>query len=418
MHAEAIDKGKLKMYRQENRVFSFYFSSLHRFLLCFSVLIVMAAPVAAYEPLVDKQVFEIDSYTTQGGEAIKNVKVGWEAYGTLNAAKDNVILIAHYFSGNSHAAGRYAAEDQRPGYWDAIIGAGKPIDTDKYYVISVDTLVNLGTGNPKVITTGPASKNPDTGKPYGMSFPIVTIRDFVEVQKALLDSLGISKLHAVMGASMGSLQAYEWAAIYPERVERLIPVIGSGWADGDLIAWLNIWAAPIKLDPNWNGGDYYDGEAPVKGLAESLKVVTLHAQHWEWSNGVFGRSWAKEAANPAAGFDNLFKIEAVLDGAGLARAKTSDANHFLYLAKANQLFYTGHGKSLYEGLLAIEAPVLIIHSDEDLVFPGDAVRDTASVIKSDGTPVEIVELQGTRGHLDGVLSIAQAGPKIQAFLEN
>lgn len=404
------------MHLRRTGIFSFLFNSIAKFTLCFGAVAVMAVPAAAYEPLVEKQVFELDDYTTQGGETIRDVKVGWEAYGSLNEAKDNVILIAHYFSGNSHAAGRYTAADPRPGYWDAIIGAGKPIDTDKYYVISVDTLVNLGTGNPKVITTGPASTNPDTGKPYGMAFPIVTIRDFVEVQRELLDSLGISKLHAVMGASMGSLQAYEWAATYPDRVERLIPVIGSGWADGDLIAWLNIWSAPIKLDPNWNGGDYYAGEAPVRGLAESLKIVTLHAQHWEWSNGVFGRSWAEETADPAAGFDNLFKIEAVLDGAGLARAKTSDANHFLYLAKANQLFYTGHGKSLYEGLLAIDAPVLMIHTDEDLVFPGDAVRDTASVIKSDGTPVEIVELQGTRGHLDGVLSIAQAGAKIRDFL--
>lgn len=377
----------------------------------------LAAPAAAYEPLVEKQVFEIAEFTTQGGETIKDVKVGWEAYGTLNEAKDNAILIAHYYTGNSHAAGRYAEDDKAPGYWDSIIGSGKPLDTDKFYVVSVDTLVNLGTGNPKVTTTGPATINPDTGEPWGMDFPVVTIRDFVEVQRALMDDLGIEKLHAVMGASMGSLQAYEWAAAYPDRVGRVIPVIGAGWASGDLIAWLNIWSVPIRLDPNWNGGDYYEGEPPNKGLAEALKIVTLHAQHWEWSNGVFGRNWAEEGKDPAAAMGNLYKIESVLDGVGAARAGTSDANHFLYLAKANQLFYAGHGGSLYEGLLAIDAPVLIIHTDEDLIFPGDAVRDTASIIKSDGTPVEIVELAGTRGHLDGVLSIAQAGDSIRKFLE-
>lgn len=193
-------------------------------------------------------------------------------------------------------------------------------------------------------------------------------------------------------------------------------MIGSGWADGDLIAWLNIWSAPIRLDPNWNGGDYYGGEPPLAGLAEALKIVTLHAQHPEWSNGVFGRAWASADADPSASFDNLFQIEAVLDGAGAARAKTSDANHFLYLAKANQLFFAGHGETLFEGLLAIEAPVLVIHTNEDLVFPGDAVRETASIIRSDGTPVEIVEIQGARGRLDGVLSISQAAPKIAAFL--
>ena len=385
-------------------------------LLCLLTLLARGDALA-YEPLVTKQSFTIPTFTTQGGETVTDMTLGWEAYGTLNAAKDNVILITHYFSGNSHAAGRYEAEDPAPGYWNAIIGSGKPIDTDRFYVVSVDTPVNLGVHNPSVITTGPASIDPATGKPYGLTFPILTIRDFVETQKALLDQLGITRLQAVMGASMGSLQAYEWAASYPEIVERVIPVIGSGWADGDLIAWLNIWSAPIKLDPNWNGGDYYGGQAPHKGLAEALKIVTLHAQNPEWSNGVFGRDWALEDKDPALSFDNLFKIEAVLDGAAAARAKTSDANHFLYLAKANQLFYTGHGADLYAGLLEIEAPVLIIHTDEDLIFPGNAVRETAAIIKSDGTSVQIVELEGTRGHLDGVVAIAQAGPGIRAFLD-
>lgn len=380
-------------------------------------VVMLVAPAMAYEPVVKKEVFEMPSYTTLGGRIIKNIRIGWEAYGTPNTAKDNVILICHYFSGNSHAAGKYSSEDKRAGYWDSIIGSGKPIDTDKFYIISVDSLVNLGTGNPKVITTGPASVNPDTGKPYGMTFPIVTIRDFVNVQKALLDSLGVKKLHAVMGASMGALQTYEWASAYPEMVSRVVPVIGSGWANGNLIAWLNIWAAPIMLDPNWNGGDYYNGSPPLKGLAEALKIVTLQAQHWEWSNGVFGRTWAEEGKDPSASFENRFKIEAVLDSAGNARAKTSDANHFLYLVKANQLFLTGHDGSIVEGLRRIDSPTLIIHTDEDLIFFPEEVRETATLINSDGTPVEIVELQGTRGHLDGVLGIGQAGNKIKAFLE-
>ena len=181
-----------------------------------------AASAGAYEPLVAKKTFTIPEFTTRGGATIKDLTLGWEAYGTLNEAKDNVILVTHYFSGNSHAAGRYAADDKAPGYWDSIIGAGKPVDTETYYVISVDTPVNLNVHNPRVVTTGPASIDPDTGKPYGMAFPILTIRDFVETQKALLDQLGVEKLHAVMGPSMGSLQAYEWAAAYPSMVERLI----------------------------------------------------------------------------------------------------------------------------------------------------------------------------------------------------
>lgn len=177
---------------------------------------------------VTKQVFEMPSYTTVGGDTIAPVRIGWEAYGKLNEAGDNAILITHYFSGTSHAAGRYDGEDSA-GYWDAIIGPGKPLDTNRYYVVSSDTLVNLNAKDPRVTTTGPASHNPDTAEPWGTDFPLVTIRDFVNVQKALLDELGIKRLHAVMGASMGALQAYEWASAYPEQVERLIPVIVPAW---------------------------------------------------------------------------------------------------------------------------------------------------------------------------------------------
>ncbi|MFV0301708.1 MAG: homoserine O-acetyltransferase [Paracoccus sp. (in: a-proteobacteria)] len=378
----------------------------------------IAGPAAAYEPLVEKQSFTLTGFTTDGGETIPEMTLGYETYGRLNEARDNAILIPHFFSGNSHAAGKYAEGDAAPGYWDAIIGAGKPIATDRYLDVSVDSPVNLGAQDPKVITTGPATVNPATGKPWGMDFPILTIGDFVETQKGLMEQLGIPKWHAVMGASMGGLQSYEWASRHPDLLERVIPVVSSGWADADLIAWLDIWAAPIRLDPNWNGGDYYAGEAPSAGLADALKIVTLQANSAEWTNGTFGRKWAADGADPGQGWQNDFAVVDTLNKAGAARAAVSDANHFLYLVRANQLFVAGHpAEGLYQGLLDIDVPVMLIHTDEDLVFPGDAVRETAAIIKSDGTPVEIVELQGTRGHLDGVVNIAQAGDRIRAFLE-
>ena len=162
--------------------------------------------------IVEKKIFVMPSYTTVSGVTLRDVKVGWEAYGQLNAAKDNLIIVPHFFTANSHAAGKYKAEDAAPGYWDPIIGPDKPIDTNRFYVVSVDSLVNLNTKDPNTTTTGPATINPDTGKPWGMSFPIVTMRDFVNVQKALLDSLGVTRVHAAIGASMGSLQAMEWAS--------------------------------------------------------------------------------------------------------------------------------------------------------------------------------------------------------------
>src|SRR5262245_6080375 len=359
--------------------------------------------------IVEKKTFELPSYTTVAGATIKQVKIGWESAGTLNADKSNAILVPHFFSGTSHAFGKYAASDTAAGYWDAIIGPGKAIDTNKYFVISSDTLVNLNANAPNVVTTGPASINPETGKPYGMSFPVVSIKDFINVQKALIDSLGIRKLRAVVGASMGGLQTYEWAASYPDMVDRIIPVISTPQADPFLIGWLDIWAQPIRLDPNWNGGDYYGKTPPLQGLAAALKIVTLQANQWEWAAKTFGLAPAEEGKDPAKAMGNRFKIEATLDTVAAARAKASDANHFIYLVKANQLASADASK--------IKMPVLMLYSPTDLVFQEPLVEAAAKQIAAAGASVETGKLVGPYGHLNGVLAISQAGDKIRAFLD-
>jgi homoserine O-acetyltransferase/O-succinyltransferase len=386
-------------------------------LLLAGLMMIAATSASAQDMIVDKKVFELSTFTMQSGRTLKNVKVGWEAYGTLNADKSNVVLICHFFSATSHAAGKYAAADAAPGYWDAIIGPGKAIDTNRFYVVSVDSLVNLNVGDPKVTTTGPASIDPDTGKPYGMTFPVTTIRDFVEVQKALLDSLGIGKLVMVGGASMGALQTYEWAATYPDRMTRIMPVIAYAEADAHLISWLDVWAMPIRLDPNWNNGDYYGRTPPNAGLAAALKVVTLHANHTEWANATFGRKPAKEGVAPGSSLDAKYAIEATLDGVGAARAKTSDANHFLYLAKANQTFVAGGAASLEEAVKKIKARTLLITSPKDQVFHAAGVDRMAKSMRAAGVPLDHLELVGNRGHLDGVLSIKQFDWAIEAFLK-
>jgi homoserine O-acetyltransferase/O-succinyltransferase len=394
-------------------------STMKGFLIAFIASLALNAAAGAQDLITEKKKFELGSYTTVGGEKISNVVIGWEAHGTLNADKSNAILITHFFSGTSHAAGKYKPTDLAPGYWDAIIGPGKAVDTNKFFVISSDTLVNLNAKDPNVTTTGPASIDPATGKPYGRSFPIVTIRDFVNVQKALIESLGIRRLHAVMGASMGAAQAYEWASSYPHMVGKVVPVVAAGEADGYLIAWLDMWAAPIKLDPNWNNGDYYGRtDQPLDGLAASLKMITLHAQHWTWANGpALGRKWAVADKNPASCLlECKFAIEAELDRAGKLRAATADANHLLYLVKANQLFLTG-GTTLADGLRRIEAPVLLITSDDDLIFHVDGVKQTAELITADSAPIQHVKIRGGRGHLDGVLAINQASVQIKTFLD-
>jgi homoserine O-acetyltransferase len=372
-----------------------------------ALVLALAQPLGAAaqtaDLILEKKTFEMPSYTTVGGATIKNVKIGWEAAGTLNADKSNAILITHFFSGTSHAFGKYAASDAAPGYWDAIIGPGKAIDTNKYYVISSDTLVNLNARAPNVVTTGPASINPDTGKPYGMGFPVVSIKDFVNVQRALIESLGIKKLNAVAGASMGALQAYEWAASYPDMVGRIIAVIGTPGADPYLIAWLDIWAEPIRLDPKWNNGDYYDKEPPLAGLAAALKIITLHANHWDWAAKTQAGP-AEAGKDPGQAFDSKFKIQATLDTAAAARAKTADANHLLYLVKANQLASADPSK--------IKVPALVLYSPTDVVFYAPFVEDAAKRIPR----AETGTITGPNGHLNGVLAIGQAADRISAFL--
>lgn len=365
--------------------------------------------------LVDKQVFTTTDFRTFNGEVIAEVNVGWEAYGELNEARDNVILITHFFSGNSHAAGLYSASDAQPGYWDYLIGPGKVIDTDRYYVISSDTLVNQEPHNPNVITTGPASIDPATGEPYALDFPVVTIRDFVNVQKALLDSLDIERLHAVIGASMGSLQALDWAAAYPDDVERVISVIGMGEADPWTIATLQQWANPILADPDWNGGDYYDGEPPTTGLRQALGMVTLQAMHPVMFNQLYAGSSARESA-PLHDIRANFTVVEQLNAAAEARTTYADANHVLYLVRANQLFSAGFEQDRQSGLAPVTAKTLFLPAANDLLLQPYMARRAHETLQALGKRSQYEEIQGPWGHLDGIYMLEQKAALIREFL--
>jgi len=366
----------------------------------------------AYDGPVEKKTFTLPSYTTVGGKTIKNVKVGYETYGKLNAAGDNAIFVPHFFSATSHAAGKYAPGDAAAGYWDPIIGAGRPIDTDKYFVVSADTLTNLNTKDPNVVTTGPASIDPDTGKPYGMTFPVVSLRDSVRVHKALVDSLGVKKLQAVAGPSGGSIQAMEWAALYPGFVERVVHVIGPGFdIHPYVIQLLDVWANPIMLDPRWNKGEYYGRAEPVDGTAMSLMIITITARSFGWAEKTFGYKWADPAKNPGDAMFNAFAIEETLDKAGQTRAKTTDANSLIYTAKANQLY-----RLTDDEVKGMKAKILFIPAASDEIFPPELSRRAAERYKAQGGVAEVVVIEGDGGHLDGVLNVAKQGEAIRAFL--
>ena len=388
-------------------------------LAALGLMALVTQPALAYDGLVAKQSFDYPGvFTTVGGAPIKQVRVGYETLGKLDAAGSNAILIPHFFSGTSHFAGRYKADDKAPGYWDAIVGPGKPLDTDKYFLISVDSLCNINTKDGITVTTGPASIDPDTGKPYAMRFPEVQIHDFVTIQKALLDKLGVKKLHAVMGASMGSLQSYEWAATYPAMVERLIAVIPAAQIDAYGIERVRHWGDIIKLDPAWKHGDYYGGPEPIDGLVMAFKVLSLDTLSPEWGDAAFGRKWADPAKDPAKSWDNQYAVEAAADASALARAKNTDADNLICLARANELFTVGGKETLEEGLKAIKAKTLLLPSRNDhLLFP-EATRHVRDLLQAQGTKVEYQELAGPMGHVNGVVGMGQAADTITKFLSD
>jgi homoserine O-acetyltransferase/O-succinyltransferase len=369
--------------------------------------------------IVKKETFNLEGpYHTINDGVIKDVKIGYEAYGKLSAEKDNVILLCHGSINTKHFAGKYDASDPHPGVWDHVIGPGKILDTDKYFVIASDSLTNFNVNDPHVITTGPASPNPDNkGEPYGMDFPIVTIADFVEVQKRLLDSLGIHKLHAVMGASMGGMQTMEWAARYPDMVPRAIVVTSQAEQGPFSIELKDLVTYIIKLDPNWKEGKYYGKKkGPEEGLFIALKALRMTATSYGPLERQYGRKWEQPHKNPAKSWDNKFAVQVDMDRQARDEAKKGDANSWIYIARALNLFQTGHQDTLAEGIAKIKAKVLFVPSKSDLLMFPDFSRKAYALMKKMGKDVDIFELEGDGGHYESA-HIDQAEKKLRAILK-
>jgi homoserine O-acetyltransferase/O-succinyltransferase len=378
--------------------------------LVYLILFLFSRPLLADVMLKEKKVFTLPFYTTLEGKKIESLKVGYETYGTLNSDQSNAILITHHFSGNSHAAGKYKSDDPDVGYWDSIIGPSKVFDTNKYFIIASDTLVNITPSSPKTVTTGPASINPKTKKPYALSFPLVSLEDFVHVQKSLVDSLGIKKLTMVAGASGGAAQAMQWAASFPENVDKVLCVIGPGLKMPDYtIALLNLWSMPIKLDPHWKKGNYYSGKSPSYGVAESLKMITFSALSFEWAES-FKRE--KESGSTLTSLESRYKIEAYLDERAHMRAKMVDANSLLYTAKAIQTF------DVENKLKEIKAKILFIPVESDLIFPASLSLHASKILCENKIKSSVSVLNTSGGHLDGLFKIQERSAVMAEFLND
>ena len=368
--------------------------------------------------LVEKKRFDFSAFRFELCGTTISAALGYETYGTLNNARDNAILICHYFTGQSHAAGKYKDEDPLPGWWDELIGPDKPIDTNRFFVISCDTFGNINANSPTVITTGPATVNPKTGKPYGMTFPIFTIRDMVASQKLILDSLGITRLRLVMGASMGGLQAFMWGRQHPEMVGKIITMVSAPMIRPWSIMVPNqLGIDAIRLDPNWNQGDYYGKQPPHQGLLLAFKILLTSTRTDSWAERNFQRNLAdpdgREIPHPWKSFNGRYLVETEIEKIVLGRMQFFDANSYAYIAKANTLFDLAEGGETQEqALKRIKAPVLMIIDDSDLLF----TREQAEEARKHLPKADCHYYNSQNGHLSGLFDTHFFCNQVKAFL--
>ena len=303
--------------------------------------------------IVEAHVVRFESIALDGGATLAPVEVAYETYGTLNAQKSNAILILHAFSGDAHAAG-VSPESGKPGWWDNMIGPGKAFDTNKYFAICSNVLGGCRG------TTGPASINPATGCPYAMSFPVITIRDMVRLQKMLIDHLGITRLLSLSGGSMGGMQALEWAVSYPEAVVSTIPIAATARHSAQQIAFNEVGRQAIIADPDWSDGNYYDGKPPARGLAVARMVGHITYMSDDSMREKFGRR-LRGKNSFGYDFDVDFEVESYLRYRGNEFVNRFDANSYLYITKAMDYFDLSNGNgSLAPAFERAKARFLVI----------------------------------------------------------
>ena len=354
--------------------------------------------------------------------ATLDIEISYETYGTLNKSRDNAILICHFWTGTSHAAGKYSAKDSLPGWWDALIGPGKTIDTNQNFVICTDTLSNVQANDPRVFSTGPASIDPKTGKPFGSRFPALTFRDIVRAQRVLINALGIKHLIAVGGPSGGGMQTLEWAVTYPTFMDKVFAVNSFGRSSAFFTMGVyRICRALIESDPNWQNGDYYDGPGPRSGFHHALSYITLLAQSPTRINRV--------ARDSDTGWQVLDQISQLNEPDRISqyeqnfnlfiedRANFADPNAFLTIGKAATLHDVGLGRGGFEKALStVQADVLIIPNEQDIYFPSIDSRDVVDAIKAGHGNAELYSVNSQWGHFSCLFDTGTFAQRLQQFL--
>jgi homoserine O-acetyltransferase/O-succinyltransferase len=350
-----------------------------------------------------------------GGDSLTPVEIAYETYGNLDAAASNAILICHALTGDQHVASAHPITG-KPGWWARMVGPRKPIDTDHFCVIAVNAIGGcMGSSGPESLTSN--------GKPYGMRFPVVTVSDMARSQTLLMDHLGIAKLHAVVGGSMGGMQALSWAAHFPDRVGAALIIASTAKHSAQNIAFHEVGRQAIMADANWRGGDYYhDGKTPDAGLAVARMAAHITYLSEQGLTEKFGRRLQKRAdgteGSKTFGFDADFQVESYLRHQGLSFTDRFDANSYLYITRAIDYFdlaeeFGGHLANAFAGT---KTRFCLISFDSDWLYPTSESKSIAHALNAAGAAVSFVELSSPFGHDAFFLDLPELDQVVAGFL--
>ncbi|HAG36857.1 MAG TPA: homoserine O-acetyltransferase [Erythrobacter sp.] len=349
------------------------------------------------------------SLPLDGGGELTRVELAFETYGELNADRSNAILLCHALTGDQYVASPHPITG-KPGWWERMVGPGKPIDTDRFHIICANVIGSC------MGSTGPASEASD-GRPYAMRFPVITIRDMVRAHIGLLDMLDIETLHAVVGGSMGGMQALSLAANWPDRARRVLVIASTSRHSAQNIAFHELGRQAIMADPRWQDGSYYGGDGPDNGLAVARMAAHITYLSEEALTGKFGRNLQDREAK-SFGFDADFQVESYLRYQGSGFTRRFDANSYLYITRAMDYFDLAeeHGGKLADAFTGTDARFCLVSFDSDWLYPTSESRHVVHALNAAGAAVSFVELSAPHGHDSFLLDVPALDRVIGGFL--
>jgi homoserine O-acetyltransferase len=354
------------------------------------------------------------NFTLESEETFGPITIAYETWGTLNEDKSNAILIIHALTGDTHVCSAYDKDNTTPGWWDNIVGPGKAIDTDTYFVICSNYFGGCSG------TTGSASIDPKTGEPYGLNFPIITVRDMLNVQKVLIDHLGIKCLKAIIGGSLGGMLVLEWSVTYPDMMENAIVIASSHRSSSQVIAFGEVGRNSIMADPDFQGGNYYGDKPPHRGLSIARMLAHITYLSKDAMESKFGRDIKEEIreSDKLYGvFGPMFQVESYLRYQGKKFVDRFDANSYMYITKAMDMYDISRGeKTLTDVLNSVRCRMLVISFTSDWHFPPSDSWDIVKAMMNHGRNISYVNIESPYGHDAFLIKNEQMERMISSFI--